>query len=83
MTLLIWIMMGALAGWVASLIIGGRGGLFANIVIGIIGAVTGGIVLSVFGAENAGGFNSGSLLTAVLGSVILLMIVKSSHRPAV
>jgi uncharacterized membrane protein YeaQ/YmgE (transglycosylase-associated protein family) len=82
MTIVLWVLLGVLAGWIASLMLDGRGSLFANIVIGIIGAVTGGIVLTVFGAGNSSGLDSGSWLTAILGSVILLAIVKGAHRPA-
>ena len=83
MTLIVWIILGMAAGWIASIIMDGRSGLFANIVIGMIGAVVGGVVLTVFGANTTGGFNSGSLITAILGAITLLVIAKGAHRPAI
>lgn len=79
MDILIWILVGALAGWVASLIMktDQQMGVFANIIVGILGAFIGGWVIGLFGtAPAAGELNLGSILTAILGAVILLWIVK-------
>lgn len=83
MTILAWIILGAIAGWIASVITGSRAGLLANIVVGIIGAFVGGLLLALFGADQPSGFSVGSILTAVLGAAILLIIVKNAKRPAV
>ena len=77
---LIWILVGAIAGWVASMIMktDAQMGAFANIVVGIVGALIGGWVVSLFGVEVVdGAFRIESLLTAILGSVILLAILKA------
>lgn len=77
MGILAWIVLGALAGWIASMIMGVREGWIANIVVGILGAVIGGLVLQLFGAAQPSGFNFASILTAILGAVILLGLVRA------
>lgn len=73
-----WIILGGIAGWIASLIMktNRQMGLLANIVVGIIGALIGGFVMNLIGASDVNGFNIYSLLVAILGAVILLWIVK-------
>lgn len=83
LTIISWIVLGALAGWLASMIAGtnARMGGLANIIVGIIGAFIGGLVMRLFGAEGAvSGFNLSSLLTAILGAVILLYVLKGFRR---
>ncbi len=80
MDIIIWIVVGALAGWVASMIMktDAQMGALANIVVGIVGAFIGGWVVSLFGTPPAAGqLNIPSLLTAILGAVILLAILKA------
>jgi uncharacterized membrane protein YeaQ/YmgE (transglycosylase-associated protein family) len=71
--------MGAIAGWIASIITGTneRVSGFMNVVVGIIGAFIGGLVLQLLGAGSPSGFNLASLLTAILGAVILLSLVRA------
>lgn len=71
-----WIVLGGLAGWVASMIAGtsGRQGLLGNIVAGILGAFVGGFILNVFGGVGVTGFNFWSFLVALLGAVVVLSI---------
>ncbi len=76
-SILAWIVLGAIAGWVASMITGTREGWLANVVVGILGAVIGGLVLQLFGASQPSGFNVPSVLTAILGAVILLGMVRA------
>lgn len=77
MGILSWIVMGGLAGWVASMIMKKNSsmGLIANIIVGIIGAFIGGFVMNFIGKYGVTGFNFTSFLIAVLGAVILLAIV--------
>ncbi len=77
MGILSWIILGALAGWVASMIMGRNGsmGAVANIAVGIIGAFIGGFVMSLVNGYGVTGFNLTSFLIALLGAVILLAIV--------
>jgi uncharacterized membrane protein YeaQ/YmgE (transglycosylase-associated protein family) len=73
-----WIVLGGLAGWIASMFAGTNKsqGLFGNIIVGIIGAVIGGWVVGLFGIDGVNGFNFWSLLVAVIGAFITLSIWK-------
>ena len=78
-----WIVLGGLAGWVASMIMktDKSMGVLANIIVGIVGALVGGFLVSLFGADQGvNGFNLWSFFVALLGSVILLWIVKALRR---
>jgi uncharacterized membrane protein YeaQ/YmgE (transglycosylase-associated protein family) len=77
MNWLVWIIFGALAGWIASIVMGKnkKMGAIANIVVGIVGAFIGGWIMSFFGAQGVTGFNLPSLLVAIGGAVVLLFVV--------
>lgn len=78
-----WIVVGAIAGWLAGKVMKGRGfGLLGNIVVGVVGALLGGwIAGSLLGLSNAiSGFNLTTLLTAFGGSLLLLLIFKLIKR---
>ncbi len=77
MGILSWIIFGALAGWVASMVMGRNNqmGCLANIVVGIIGAVVGGWIMSFFGKTGVTGFNLVSFVVAVIGAVVFLGIL--------
>jgi uncharacterized membrane protein YeaQ/YmgE (transglycosylase-associated protein family) len=77
MNILAWIILGALAGWIASIIMGKnkKMGAIANIVVGIIGAFIGGYIMDFFGVEVETGFNLPSLLVAIVGAVALLWVL--------
>ncbi len=73
MGLLWWIIIGGIAGWIASLMWKGTGsGLLINIILGIAGAIVGGFVFSLLGLESTGTW--GSLITAIVGAFLLLWI---------
>jgi uncharacterized membrane protein YeaQ/YmgE (transglycosylase-associated protein family) len=76
MSIIGWIVLGALAGWLASIITGRNAqmGCIANIVVGIIGGLIGGWVMSFFGGQGVTGFNIPSLIVALIGAVILLFL---------
>lgn len=78
MSILVWIVFGALAGWVGSMIMGtdGQQGLILNIVVGIIGASLGGYIMHYLGKSGVSGFNLYSFVVAVIGSVVLLALLK-------
>ena len=78
MNIIMWIIFGALAGWIASLIMrtNEEQGAVANIIIGIIGAFIGGAIFRMFGGEGVTGFSLGSLIVAVIGAVILLFFIR-------
>ena len=79
MGILIWIIFGALVGWVASMIMNGEGGLVWDIIVGIVGAVIGGFIVSMIGKSGVSGFNLYSFIVALLGACILVAIVKAVH----
>ena len=81
MNILLWIIFGALAGWIASVIMGTRGqGVLVDIVLGIIGAFVGGWLFQQFGAQGVTGFNLGSLLVAVVGAIIIIAVARLFRR---
>ncbi|MCA9981976.1 MAG: GlsB/YeaQ/YmgE family stress response membrane protein [Anaerolineales bacterium] len=73
-----WIIFGAIAGWVASIITGnsGRNGCLTNIILGVIGAGVGGAIVNFFGFGGTAvtGFNFQSFIVAVIGAVVVLVI---------
>ena len=79
MGILAWIILGGVAGWLASIIMktDASQGIFLNILVGVVGAFLGGFAFSLLGGEGVTGFNFYSLLVALVGSVLLLWIVKA------
>lgn len=77
MGIILWIIFGALAGWIASFFAGTNEeqGALANIAVGIVGAFIGGFIANLFGLEGITGFNIWSLLIAIGGALLLLFIV--------
>jgi uncharacterized membrane protein YeaQ/YmgE (transglycosylase-associated protein family) len=79
-TLLIWIIVGAVAGWLAGLLVRGFGfGLVGNIIVGIIGAVVGSWLLGTLGVVFTTGILN-TILTAIIGAVVVLLIVRVIKR---
>ncbi|HEX6542554.1 MAG TPA: GlsB/YeaQ/YmgE family stress response membrane protein [Ktedonobacterales bacterium] len=77
---LAWIIVGGIAGWLAGLIVQGTGlGIIGDIIVGIIGALIGGFIVSLLlpGTFGFTGFNIGSLIIAIIGAVILLLILRA------
>jgi uncharacterized membrane protein YeaQ/YmgE (transglycosylase-associated protein family) len=82
MHILLWIILGALAGWIASLVMGTRDqqSTLIDIVVGIIGAFLGGFIFQAIGGVGVTGFNIWSLFVAIIGAIVLLAIVKAFRR---
>jgi len=82
MGIISWIVLGALAGWLASIITKNNAsmGLLKNIVVGILGAMIGGFVVGFLGGTGVTGFNLWSIFVAFLGAVILLAIINLFTR---
>lgn len=81
MSFLAWIVLGLLAGFIGSKIVNKQGeGLFLDILLGIVGAIVGGWLFSTFGAAGVTGLNLYSLLVAVVGSVVLLVVYHAIRR---
>lgn len=74
-----WIVLGGLAGWVASMFVGTdkQQGLLGNIIAGIIGGVVGGWLFSLLGGAGVTGFNIWSFVVALIGAVVVLLIWKA------
>ena len=77
MSILIWIIFGALVGWIASVVMGSGGGLIWDVIVGVIGAVLGGWLMSFFGQGGVTGFNQYSFFVALIGAVVLIAIVRA------
>jgi len=74
MSILAWIVLGLVAGFIGSKIVNKSGeGLIRDIVLGVIGAVVGGWLFSAFGASGVTGLNLYSLLVAVIGAIVVLV----------
>lgn len=83
MSFLAWIVLGLIAGFVGSKIVNKRGeGVMLDIILGIIGALVGGWIFSAFGARGVSELNLYSLLVAVIGSVIVLVVYHAIRRAA-
>jgi uncharacterized membrane protein YeaQ/YmgE (transglycosylase-associated protein family) len=74
---LIWIVIGGIAGWLASLVVRGGGlGIVGDVFIGIIGGLIGGIVLNALGGAGVTGLNAWSIGVAFFGAVVLLLLIR-------
>lgn len=78
MGILLWVIFGAAAGWIASMIMNtdAEQGALLNIIVGIVGAVVGGYLFQQFGEAGVTGFNLYSLLVAVVGAIVFLGALK-------
>jgi uncharacterized membrane protein YeaQ/YmgE (transglycosylase-associated protein family) len=80
MSLLYFLVVGLVAGWLAGVLVKGGGfGLIGDLVVGVIGAVVGGWLFSTLGASAGGGL-LGSIVVATIGAVVLLFIVRLIKR---
>jgi len=77
MSLVVWIVLGAVAGWIAGMIMKtGTGSILTNVIVGIVGAFVGGWIASLVGVGGeTGGFSIVSVITAVVGACALLFIL--------
>ena len=83
MSILAWIVLGLVAGFIGSKIVNRTGeGFLLDIVLGIVGAVAGGYLFSIFGAAGVTGLNIYSLFVAVVGAVVVLVAFHAVRRVA-
>ena len=83
MSFLAWIVLGLIAGFIASKIVNKQGeGFFLDIILGIVGAVAGGWIFSALGAHGVTGVNLYSILVAVIGAIVVLALYHALRRPA-
>ena len=79
-----WIVLGLVAGFIGSKIVNRRGeGVLLDVILGVFGAVSGGWIFRAMGTAGATGFNLWSLLVAVVGAVVLLLIGHAVRRSLV
>ena len=83
MSFLAWIVLGLIAGFIGSKVVNKRGeGIFLDIILGIVGAVVGGWLFSMFGAHGVTGLNLYSILVAIVGAILVLVIYHAVVRRA-
>ena len=83
MSFLAWIVLGLVAGFIGSKLVNKTGeGILLDIVLGIVGAVAGGWLFNTFGAAGVTGLNLYSLLVAVVGAVVVLVVYHAIRRMA-
>ena len=81
MGILAWLILGLLAGFIGSKIVNKSGeGIIMDILIGVVGAVVGGWVVSLFGIAGVTGLDIRSLLVAVIGSIVFLLIYRAIRK---
>ena len=83
MGIISWVVLGAIAGFLANMIVGGREGLIGTIILGIVGAVVGGYVAaSVFNKGDVTGVNIESIVISMLGAILVLFVWRAvTKRP--
>ena len=75
MSIIGWVILGLIAGFIASKIVNKSGeGFILDVVLGVIGAVVGGFLFAQFGAEGVTGLNLYSMLVAVIGAIVVLVV---------
>ena len=83
MSILAWIILGLLSGFIGSKVVNNRGeGLIMDIVLGVVGAIVGGVLFNMFGAVGVTGLNLYSLLVAVVGAIVVLLLYHAIRRAA-
>jgi uncharacterized membrane protein YeaQ/YmgE (transglycosylase-associated protein family) len=81
MSLIVWIVLGLVAGWLAGLFMGGGGyGLLGDIILGVVGAIVGGFLSSTLFGVDVTGFNLPSIIIAFIGAVIVIAISRTFSR---
>jgi uncharacterized membrane protein YeaQ/YmgE (transglycosylase-associated protein family) len=79
MGVIAWIIVGLLAGWLATKILGGRGGLLYNLAVGLVGAIVGGFLFEKLRLEVVPDFG-GTLITATIGAIVFLLIWRAIRK---
>ncbi len=80
MNIILWIIFGAIAGWVASALVKTNNGIGMDILLGIVGAVVGGFIMQFFGQAGVTGFNLYSLVVAVIGAAVVVTLGRALSR---
>ncbi|HLL53179.1 MAG TPA: GlsB/YeaQ/YmgE family stress response membrane protein [Myxococcaceae bacterium] len=81
-TILVWLVIGLIAGWLASAVVGGGYGLVGDIIVGIVGAFIGGMIFRAAGWGAPFGGLAGSIFVAFIGAIVLLLVLRVLRRGA-
>jgi uncharacterized membrane protein YeaQ/YmgE (transglycosylase-associated protein family) len=79
-TFLLWVVIGAVAGWLASAVVGGGFGLVGDIIVGVVGAFVGGFIFRALGVGSPFAGLAGSIFVAFIGAVVLLVCLRLIRR---
>lgn len=80
MNILLWLVLGAAAGWIAGLLMKSNHSTLEDIVLGIIGSFVGGFILNAVGQAGVTGFNLYSLVVSVIGAMVLIFLGRQFHK---
>jgi uncharacterized membrane protein YeaQ/YmgE (transglycosylase-associated protein family) len=81
MGIIAWLILGLIAGYIASRIVNAAGqGVVLDIVLGVIGAIVGGFLFSAFGANGVTGLNLYSMVVAIIGAIVVLLVYHAVVR---
>jgi uncharacterized membrane protein YeaQ/YmgE (transglycosylase-associated protein family) len=80
MNIILWLILGALAGWLAGVLMKSDHGMVEDIILGIIGAFVGGFVMNFFGQPGVTGFNLYSLIVSALGAAGVIFLGRTLHK---
>jgi uncharacterized membrane protein YeaQ/YmgE (transglycosylase-associated protein family) len=80
MNIFLWIILGAIAGWLADLLTTSSHGVFEDILLGIIGSFVGGYIMNFFGKSGITGFNFYSVIVAAVGASALIFLGRLIHK---
>ncbi len=79
-SILIWAVIGLVAGWLASAVVGGGYGIVGDIIVGIVGSFLGGIIFNALGVSAPFAGIAGTIFVAFIGAIALLLILRVVHR---
>ncbi len=80
MNIILWIVLGAIAGWLANLLMASERGIIEDIVLGIVGSFVGGFIMNFFGQPGVTGLNAYSIIVAVIGAVAVIFVGRAIRK---
>lgn len=81
-TMLLWVVIGLIAGWLASAVVGGGYGVIGDIVVGVVGAFVGGFIFRALHVASPFAGIAGTIFVAFIGAMVLLLFLRLIHRVA-
>ena len=78
MSIIAWVVVGLLAGWIANMIVGGGGSILSDLILGVVGAIVGGFVAGLlFGGDYTTGINFTTIIVSVVGAIIVVGLYRA------